>query len=284
MSIKIMVDSATDFTERQAKELGLLFMPINVLFDEEEYLDGVNLFADEFYDKLETCKRIPQTSLINEFRWREAFEEATKDGSELIVITISSKLSGTYQAAVEAAKSFDGKVFVVDSMNAAHGEGILAKYALRLRREGKSAQEINEILNEKKKDICVYAVIDTLKYLKKGGRISAATAIIGTTLSIKPIVGVIDGEVKMIGKAMGNKKGYLMLNALVEKVGGIDFDMPWGYLWSGNDKTNIEKYMQDSKYPLKEKEGSLNALGSTIGTHIGAGAVGVAFFQKNTNK
>ncbi len=283
MRIKIMVDSATDFTRQQANDLGLLFVPISITFDGEEYLDGENLFADEFYKKLETCSSMPQTSLINEFRWVEAFEEATKDGSELIVITISSKLSGTYQAAVNASKNFDGKVFVVDSRNAAFGEGILAKYALMLREEGRSTQEIVDILNEKKKDIGVYAVIDTLKYLKKGGRISAATAILGTTLSIKPIVGVIDGEVKMIGKAMGNKKGNLMLNGIVQESGGIDFDLPWGYLWSGNDKTNIEKYVQDSKCLVGERQGTLNVLGSTIGAHIGSGAVGLAFFKKKEN-
>ncbi len=281
MSIKIMVDSATDFTKRQATDLGLLFVPISVTFDGEEYLDGVNLFADEFYKKLENCNSMPQTSLINEFRWLEAFEEATKDGSELIVITISSKLSGTYQAAVNASKNFNGKVFVVDSMNAACGEGILAKYALILRDEGKSAQEIFDILNEKKKDICVYAVIDTLKYLKKGGRISTATAIIGTTLSIKPIIGVIDGEVKMTSKAMGNKKGNLLLNKIVEDVGGIDFGMPWSYLWSGIDKSNIEKYIKDSSRLIEERKYSLSILGSTIGTHIGSGAVGLAFFKNN---
>ncbi len=279
MSIKIMVDSASDFTKEQAKDLGLLFVPISVTFDGEEYLDGVNLFADEFYKKLETCNSMPQTSLINEYSWGEAFEEATKDGSELIVITISSKLSGTYQAAVNASKNFEGKVWVVDSMNAACGEGILAKYALILRDEGKSAQEIFNILNQKKNDICVYAVIDTLKYLKKGGRISTATAIIGTTLSIKPIVGVIDGEVKMIGKAMGNKKGNLMLNDIVQNNGGIDFNLPWGYLWSGNDKTNVEKYVKDSKCLVQERQGELNVLGSTIGAHVGSGAVGLAFFK-----
>ena len=280
MNIKIMVDSASDFTELQAKDLGLLFMPISVMLDGEEYLDGVNLFADEFYKKLESCSSMPQTSLINEYRWREVFEEATRDGSDLIVITISSKLSGTYQAAVDASKKFDNKVFVIDSLNAACGEGILAKYALLLRDEGKTAQEICDKLNEKKKDICVYAVIDTLKYLKKGGRISTATAIIGTTLSIKPIVGVIDGEVKMIGKAMGNKKGNLLLNDIVQNKGGIDFDMPWCYLWSGNDKSNIEKYIKDSRHLVGKKEYSLSILGSTIGTHVGSGEVGLAFFKK----
>ncbi len=274
-----MVDSATDFTEQQAKKLGLLFMPLSVTIDGKEYLDGVELFADEFYKMLESCKSMPQTSLINEFRWNEAFEKATSDGSELIVITISSKLSGTYQSAIEASKNFNGKVFVVDSMSAASGEGILAKYALKLLSEGKNAQQICDELNEKKNKICIFAVIDTLKYLKKGGRISATSALIGTTLSIKPIVSIIDGEVKMVGKVMGNKKGNQALIKMVGENGGIDYKMPWSYLWSGSDKSNIEKFIIDSNNLINGREYSLCVLGSIIGTHAGPGAVGLAFFR-----
>ncbi len=281
MSIKIMIDSNSDFSEREAKSLGFLYMPISVRIDDADYLDGVDLLPEEFYQKLATCKNIPQTSLINEFRWQEAFEEATADGSEVIVITISSKLSGTYQAAVNAAKGFDGKVFVVDSMNAAFGEGALCLYAKQLRDEGLSAPEIVARLNERKKDICVYAVIDTLKYLQKGGRISATTAIIGTTLSIKPLVGVIDGEVKMIGKAMGYKKGCSALNSLIQRAGEIDFSMPMGYIFSGSDRGNIEKYKKESAHFVQDREVQAYSLGCSIGTHIGAGTVGLVFFKKS---
>ncbi len=282
MSIKIMIDSNSDFSEKKATELGFLYMPISVQIDETEYLDGVDLLPEEFYEKLATCKKIPQTSLINEFRWSEAFEKATADGSEVIVITISSKLSGTYHEAENAAKYFGGKVYVVDSLNATFGEGALCLYAKLLKEQGLSAKEIIEKLNERKKDICVYAVIDTLKYLQKGGRISTATAIIGTTLSIKPLIGVIDGEVKMIGKAMGYKKGCLTLNSIIENSGQIDFAMPLGYVYSGNDTTNIEKYKKDSAYLIGNQEVETYSLGCSIGTHVGAGAVGFVFFKKNT--
>ncbi len=280
MSIKIMIDSNSDFSEKKAKELGFLYMPISVQIDETEYLDGVDLLPEEFYEKLAACKKIPQTSLINEFRWSEAFEKATADGSEVIAITISSKLSGTYREAENAAKSFDGKVYVVDSLNATFGEGALCLYAKQLKEDGLSAKEIVEKLNARKKDICVYAVIDTLKYLQKGGRISAATAIIGTTLSIKPIVGVIDGEVKLIGKAMGYKKGCVTLNSIIEKDGQIDFSMPLGYVYSGNDTANIEKYKKDSAYLIGNREVETYALGCSIGTHVGAGAFGLVFFKE----
>ncbi len=280
MSVKIMIDSASDVNEQEAKELGLWLVPISVTLDNEEYLDGVNLLPNEFFEKLETSKKMPQTSLINSFRWSEEFEKATKDGDEVVAITLSSKISGTYEAAVKSARDFNGKVEVVDSLNAALGECLLGLYALELAKQGFSAKEIAEKLNEQKSKIRVYAVIDTLKYLKKGGRISATTAFFGEMLSIKPLIGVIDGKVEVIGKAKGNKKGNIYLNSYVEASGGVNFDMPFGLLYSGNDKTNIEKFRMDSAYLFEGHTPEMHPLGCTIGTHIGPGAVGLAYFVK----
>lgn len=282
MSVKILVDSASDLNETQANELGVILMPIKVQFGEEEYLDGVTLLPDEFYNKLESEKELPKTSLINEYQFEEKFKELTENGDEVVAITISSNLSGTYRCASEAAKKFDGKVFAVDSLNACLGERILCEYAIRLAKEGLSAKEIAAILDEKKSKINVVAVIDTLKYLKKGGRISAATAFVGEILSIKPMIAVIDGEVKVIGKCHGIKKGYLSLCDLVHNKGGIDFDMPHGLVWSGNNDSNINSFKTISERFWKENESDIGLfrLGSTIGTHVGPGAIGVAFFEK----
>ena len=280
MSVKIMIDSASDINEQEAKELGFLFMPIQVRLGEEEFFDGVDLLPNEFYEKLVASKDMPQTSLINSYRWNEAFEDATKNGDDIVAITLSSKISGTFEAAVEASKNFNGKVIVVDSLNAALGERLLGLYALELSKQGLSANEIAEKLNEQKLKIKLYAVIDTLKYLKKGGRISAATAFFGEMLSIKPIVGVIDGKVEVVGKAKGNKKGNQYLISKVDEVGGIDFDMPYGLLYSGNDETNINKFTDECEYLFANIKPSSYCLGCTIGTHIGPGAVGIAFFSK----
>lgn len=280
MSVKIMIDSASDINKEEAEKLGFLFMPIQVRLDEEEYFDGIDLQPAEFYEKLVSSKDMPQTSLINSYRWNEAFEDATKNGDEVIAITLSSKISGTYESAVEAAKSFNGKVIVIDSLNAALGERLLGLYALELAKQNLSASEIAEKLNVKKLKIKLYAVIDTLKYLKKGGRISAATAFFGEMLSIKPIVSVIDGKVEVIGKAKGNKKGNQYLISKVDEVGGIDFDMPYGLLYSGNDKSNINKFTEECEYLFANIKPGLFCLGCTIGTHIGPGAVGLAFFTK----
>ena len=232
--IKLLADSACDLEAEEAKARGIALMPLYIRFGDEEFQDGVTLSHREFFEKLIETDDIPKTSQISEYRFTEAFEELTKDGSEVVAIVLSSKLSGTCQSAVKAAKKFEGKVFVVDSMNACLGERILVEYAARLIGEGRlSAREIAEELENKKGKIKLLALLDTLKYLRKGGRISSVTAIAGEMLSIKPVITVTDGEPKLIGKAMGSKKGNNLLNRLVEECGGIDFSMPYTLAYSG---------------------------------------------------
>lgn len=222
--IKLLADSACDLEAEEAKARGIALLPLYIRFGDEEFQDGVTLSHRAFFEKLIETDDIPKTSQISEYRFTEAFEELTKDGSEVIAVVLSSKLSGTCQSAVKASKKFEGKVFVVDSMNACLGERILVEYAARLIKEGKlSAREIAAELENKKGKIKLLALLDTLKYLRKGGRISSVTAIAGEMLSIKPVITVTDGEPKLIGKAMGSKKGNNLLNRLVEECGGIDF-------------------------------------------------------------
>lgn len=283
MAVKILIDSASDINEKEAQELGITMLPMTITFGEEDYMDGVNLLPKEFYEKLiENKSLLPKTSQVNAFRFEEEYERITKDGDELVVITISSKLSGTYNSAIQAAKNYEGKVFVVDSMSACAGERLLCEYALRLIKDGKSAKEVADELDRVKSKLHIMAVIDTLEYLKKGGRISAAVAFAGKLLSIKPVVAMVDGKVKMIGKAMGSKNGNNLLNKIVNEKGGIDFNMPYGAIWSGLTDITLKKYVEDSAHLWKDSTDNVPAyiLGGTIGTHIGPGAVGVAFFEK----
>ncbi|MBQ7351264.1 MAG: DegV family protein [Clostridia bacterium] len=281
MAIKLVIDSASDINAKEAEKLGIHMLSMGITIDGEEYMDGDNLLPEQFYDKLATCNATPKTSQINAFRWEEEFEKHINNGDEVIAITISSKLSGTYNSACNAAERFEGKVRVIDSLNACTGERLLGMLAIRLINENKTLDQIEKTLNEEKKNIKVLAVIDTLEYLKKGGRISGATAFVGKMLSIKPVIAVIDGEVKVIGKAMGSKNGYNLLTKLVADNGGIDTNMPYGAIWSGKDKTNLDKYLNDNIVQI-----GINAdipryiLGGTIGTHIGNGAVGISFFTK----
>ncbi len=282
MSVKILIDSASDLNEEEAKKLNIELMPIKVQFGDEEYLDGFNLLPTEFYEKLSQSKELPKTSLINEYQFEEKFKELTSDGSEVVVITLSSKLSGTHHCAVEAAKKFNDKVFVVDSLSATMGEKALVLYALNLIDKGLTAKEIAAKLEEKKTKINIVAVVDTLKYLKMGGRVSAATAFVGEMLSIKPLIAVIDGEVKVLGKAHGLKKAFTSINDKVKSKGGIDFDMPHGLIWSGNDDSNIKAYYEKSRELWEDTLSQMPTyrIGSTIGTHVGPGAIGVVFFEK----
>ncbi len=283
MAIKLIIDSASDINQEEAKKLGIIMMPMQITFGDEEFEDGVTLLPQQFYEKLIESNDIPKTSQITPFRFEEEFEKHVKNGDEVIAITISSKLSNTYNGAKQAAKKFEGKVFAIDSLNACIGERLLGMYALNLINKGNlTVQEIVNELNEKKKKIHVLAMINTLKYLKKGGRISAMTAFAGEMLSIKPVVGIVNGEVKVIGKAMGSKKANNLLNQLVDKTNGIDFDMPFGTIWSGLDDSTLQKYIEDSKHIWEGKTNNVPAyiLGGTIGTHIGPGAAGVAFFEK----
>lgn len=281
--IKILVDSASDIELAESEKLGVTLIPIQIRFGTEEYLDGVNLSHSEFFEKLLESADLPQTSQINEYRFEESFKKLTENGDTVIAITLSSKLSGTYGFAVKAAKKFDGKVFVVDSLNACIGERILINYALKLAGDGNlSAEEIVNELNEKKHKIQVLALLDTLKYLRKGGRISSVTAIAGEMLSIKPVVSIIKGEVKLVGKAMGSKKGNNLLTQLVDKCGGIDFGMPYALAYSGLTDAYLQKYLKDSEKLWKDKTNYIpvHMIGSTIGTHVGPGAIAVAFFAK----
>ena len=280
--VKILVDSSSDFDENEAKEYGIEMVPMEITFGETTYLDGVNLSHKEFFEKLIESAEIPKTSQINEFRFSEAFEKLTQNGDEVVAIVLSSKLSNTYNSAVKASKKFGGKVFVVDSLNACIGERVLILYALKLIKQNKSASEIADELNKKKKDIKVLAVLATLKYLRKGGRISSLAAFTGELLSIKPVVAVVDGEVKLVGKAIGSKKGNNLLNQEIEKCGGVDFEMPYCVAYSGLSDTFLQKYLKDHAHIWQHETNEIPTymIGSTIGTHVGPDAIAVAFFKK----
>ncbi len=280
--VKIMIDSAADIGKEEAEQLGLIMVPMIITIGEEEFYDGIDLNPTLFYEKLIESSVLPKTSLVNAYRWSEEMEKHLGTDDELIVITISSKLSGTYNAAVEASEKFNGRVHIIDSLDAAVGERLLCLYALDLVKQGLSANEIAALLDEKKSKIKLIALVGTLEYLKKGGRISSAVAFAGELIALKPVCGVVNGEVKLLGKAMGSKKGNNLLNKLIQESNGIDFSMPCGTLWSGLSSMMLDKYIQDSANLWEGHTETLPRypIGATIGTHVGPGAVGFAFFEK----
>lgn len=282
MSIRLIIDSASDIPYAKAKEKGWLFLPLTVTFGDKQYLDGIDLDPDSFFDKLIESDTLPSTSQLTPYDYEKAFGEVISAGDTPIAITPSSKLSGTYQSARIAAEGFGGKAFVVDSLNATLGEAILIEYAQRLVDEGRSAEEIVSMLEEKRSKICLLGLLNTLDYLRKGGRISAAAAIAGTMLSIKPVVDIDDGEVKLVGKARGSKNGNNLLAELISRCGEVDFDMPFTLAYSGSDRTVLDKYVADSRHFWEGHTAELPVMRicATIGTHIGPGSIAVAFFAK----
>ena len=256
-------------------------LPLTVTFGDTQYLDGVTLSAKEFYEKLIESDELPTTSQVAPYDFEKAIREALEAGETPIVVTVTSKLSGTYNSARLAAMEFDEKVYLVDSENVCVGEQILVKYGLRLLDEGKSAEEIVEAMEAVKKKIRVVALLDTLEYLRKGGRISNVAGFVGGMLSIRPVIGIVDGIVEVLGKARGSKAANNLLAQQIEQAGGIDYDMPYELAYSGLDDSLLRKYINDNEHVWRGHADELKygIVGSTIETHAGPGAVAVAFFS-----
>ena len=282
MAVQFVIDSGSDILPQEAKAQGIVHLPLKVLFGETEYLDAVDFSHREFYEKLVESDQIPTTCQVPPAEFEAAYERIVAAGDAAVVVTVSGKLSGTYQSAVIAAEDYAGKVFVVDSENVSLGQRILVQQGLRYRDAGLSAAEIAARLEEDKKQIRVLALLDTLEYLKKGGRVSAATALAGSLLSIKPVVTVEDGAVVMAGKARGSRQGNNLLREMVKNSGGIDFDRPLCLAYSGLSDAMLRKYIDDSEELWQGHADCLQiaTVGCAIGTHAGPGAVAVAFYRK----
>lgn len=280
MSVRIIIDSASDLTKTQADSFGAMYLPLKAIFGEEEYLDGVTLSHEQFYEKLIETDCMPTTSQIPPIEYEELYKQVRTAGDTAVVITLSSKLSGCFQSANIARDGYEDCIWLIDSENVSLGEQILVQYAFHLRDEGKDAAEIAAALEQHKKDVRVVALFDTLEYLKRGGRISNTAAIAGTLLSIKPVIAIERGEVVILGKARGSKNGNNMLREEIKKAGGVDFTMPYRLAYSGLDDTMLQKYIVDNDSLWKEhaKELPITTIGSTIGTHAGPGAIAVSFF------
>ena len=282
MSLKIVLDSTSDLVPELLGKFEIV--PLTVNFGEEEFIDGVTITREEFYAKLIESDVIPTTSQASPEAFERVFKKLVENGDEVLCITVASKLSGTYQSACIAAEEFPGKVRVIDSKSVAIGSAILAEFALSLLEKGVSAEEIEKELIKKREDIIIVALIDTLEYLKKGGRLSKTAAFAGSLLNIKPVVSVEDGEINVLGKARGSKQGNNFLIKEIEKAGGVDFSMPLLLGYTGHDPYMLEKYKEDSRFIWEGKVENLRetCIGSVIGTHVGPGAIAVAFFRKSS--
>ena len=279
MKTRIIVDSTADLLPQIKERVHVV--PLTVHFAEQEYIDGVTIDHKMFYEKLAEASVLPTTSQATPAVFAKYFEEAKQAQEAAVVITLASKLSGTYQSAMIAAEDYEN-IYVVDSASATIGGGILVELALQYLDAGMSAKEIAEKLEEEKKKIVIVALMDTLDYLKMGGRVSKTVAFAGAVLNIKPVISVVDGEIRMIGKARGTKQGNNLLVQEMEKAGGVDFTKPVLLGYTGLSDGLLLKFMEDSGSVWEQDNGAApyTSIGSVIGTHAGPGAIAVAFFKK----
>ena len=281
MSVRIITDSASDMSPAEHPALSVL--PLSVTFGTDVYMDGVDIDHQRFYEMLVERDELPKTGQVNPYAFSQAIAEARAAGDEAVIITVGAKLSGTNQSARTAlAEAPGGDVFVVDSNNVTLGERVLVECALRLVDEGRRAAEIAEAVEAVRDRVVVIGLLETLEYLVRGGRLSAAAGAVGTLLNVKPVVAAEDGLIVQLGKARGSKNGRNLLNQKVEKAGGVDFSMPLALGYTGLSDAVLKKYIEDSAALWAghaENELPVHTIGATIGTHVGPGAVAVAFFQ-----
>ena len=278
--VQIIVDSTADMPERFAAQCRVV--PLTVQFGNETFIEGVTIDRRRFYERLVESDVLPTTSQATPAAFAAVFDEVARAGDSAVVLTLSSKLSGTWQSACIAAAEYED-IYVVDSQNVAIGSGILAQYALRCAAEGMDAKTLAAHLERKREDVCLIALLDTLEYLKRGGRVSKTVAFAGGLLNIKPVATVQDGEVRLIGKARGSKQGNNLLTEKITQCGGVDFALPILLGYSGLSDACLQKYVEDSRTLWENGTEKLEStlICSVIGTHTGPGVVAVAFFKKS---
>lgn len=281
MSVKIIVDSASDIKVSFAEQQNIGFAPLRTILAGTEYRDGIDIVPDEFFEKLEANREVARTSQVNVSEFAAMFEEAVRAGDDVIVITISSGLSGTCQSALVAAQDYPGRVYVIDSLSATAGEQVLIEQAIRRRDEGWTAAQIFEELDEMRKKARLFVTLETLEYLKRGGRISKTSAAVGGLLNIKPIL-TLNGEGKLetVGKARGVKMSHKMMNDSIRAAGGIDFRYPVVLTYAGDLADGaVTNYLEDSRDIFGDHidQLTIGQLGCVIGTHSGPGAIVVSF-------
>lgn len=277
--IRIVTDSASDITVEEAKSLNIDIVPLTITFGEEICPQNTLEDFDVFFNKLKTTSILPVTSQPSPELYLNVFNKAKSNEEDVLVITLSSGLSGTLNSALLAKKMSNyEKIYILDSKQAILTQRMLVEYAVKLRDENKSINEIAKTLESLKDKLVVCGVLDTLKYLKMSGRIPSSLAFVGELLNIKPVVILKDSVLKELGKSRGTKSGInLMYKQFEESEINFDFPVNFGYTL---DRDKGLEFMNEtiSKYNLKNT--NLYPIGGVIGTHVGPNCLAMAFARK----
>jgi DegV family protein with EDD domain len=277
--LRIVTDTGSDMTRPDAVALGIELLELEVRFEDFAYDYSNDTDFSVFYKNLERSKNLPKTSLVSPAQYLEVFNDAKEKGDEVLAITISSDISGTHGSGVVALEmcGYDN-ITLLDSRQCSFSQRLLVEQAVKLRDLGQSRAEIVEALLSLRNRLSLVVFLDTLKYLKKGGRVPAPMALIGEVLNIKPVVIVRDGKIEPLGKVRGYEAGKKILWAQLEESG---YDASWpvcfGYTYN---KERGEAFMQETKSKFGLAECRLLAVGGVIGTHTGANAIAIAYLKK----
>ena len=280
MEIKIITDSTSDITIEEGKERGIGIVPLNVIFEDKSYKEGIDIKPDKFYPMLKEAKKLPTTSQPSPEDFLKEFLEVKKTGAAAIVLLVSSKISGTFQSALIAKELAEYEhIYIVDSLSSIMGLRLLVDYALKLKDQGGSPENIVQAIEEAKNRVQIYAVVDTLEYFLKGGRLSKSNALVGSLLNLKPIVAVKDGAVSVVGKARGVNNSISSVIKEIHKTGGIDLSLPvyFGYT-ENDDKCRLLINKVTEHFSIENY--STHPVGCVIGTHAGPGASTIAYLRK----
>lgn len=277
--VKILTDSSCDLSPARCEELGVEMLPITVNFGEESYRAHIDISNDEFYQKLAAASELPKTAQISPTFFEKKFQEYQENGDQVVCLFISSMMSGTLQSA-RLAKNLIGAdhIYLPDTLNVTFALGLLVEEAVKMRDRGLSAQEIAEEAEKLVPRIRLWALIDDLKYLKMGGRLSATSALVASILGICPIITLENGLVEVVGKARGKKAAFKFIQNMVEKEPiSSDFAVTVGHAAVPKTRDDFLEFMEGE---LKKREVLKLDIGSIVGTHTGPGACGLAYIRK----
>ena len=277
--VKIVTDSSCDISPQRCAELGVEMLPITVNFWDTSYRANIDISNEEFFEKLSVAEELPKTAQITPNQFQEIFKPYQESGDDVVCLFISSKMSGTLQSA-RVAKNILGaeNILLPDTLNVTFALGLLVEEAVKMRDAGMTGAEIVEKIEELIPRIRLFAMIEDLKYLKMGGRLSATSALVASILGICPIITLKDGLVEVVGKARGKKAAFAAIRKWVEKEPiSSDYCVTMGHANVPENCKALQEFLGDL---LKKREVHVCSIGSIVGTHTGPGAVGLAYIKK----
>lgn len=280
MGIRIVIDSTSDVTNEIIEKYNLKMVPLTVNFENESFLDKVELSSSEFFEKLDKSEKLPTTSQVSPGAFVEAFSEILLEGDQVLGIFLASEFSGTHDSA-RIAKDMIGSdnIRIIDSRSVCLGTFSLILDAIRLVNEKKTIDQIVAELEETKEKIVAVAALDTLKYLEKGGRLSKGQAVVGSILNIKPVIEIKDGKLAVIEKVRGKNKTIKWIDEWIEK-NNYDLSDKTVLLFHARSYDQLKVLRETIEEKYKIKEIIEQEIGPVIGTHAGPGVLGISFLNK----